>query len=255
MLRDLQEAFRRSVLEGDDGRVSPLILGDGVAPERRLAIYRNNTFGSLISVLAAAYPVVARLVGIRFFRFAARQYVADHPPGAPQLLAYGDSFAGFLDAFPPAATVPYLGDVARLEWARNEALFAVDAEPLDPAALGRTAADRYPFLRFDLHPTVRLVASRYPVLAIWEANQACHETVAPVPIDAGGQRVLVSRPGLRVDNHAVSAGTFTLLERLGCGAMLAEAAEQALAVEPGLDLQATLATHFGLGTFSNVILD
>ena len=255
MLRDLQDAFRRSVLEGDDGRVSPLILGDGVAPEQRLAIYRNNTFGSLIGVLAAAYPGVERLVGIQFFRFAARQYVATHPPDAPQLLAYGDGFAGFVDAFPPAATVPYLGDVARLEWARNEALFAADAEPLDPAAVGRTAADRYPCLRFALHPAVRLVASRYPVLAIWEANQACHETVPPVALDAGGQHVLVSRPHLRVDTHAVSAGAFTLLEGLGCGAMLAEAAEQALAVEPGLDLQATLAAHFGLGTFCNVTLD
>lgn len=254
MLRELQEGFRRSVLEGDDGRLKTIIAGDGVGPDRRLAIYRNNTFGSLIGVLAAAFPVVARLVGDRFFRFAAREYIAAHPPHVPQLLAYGDAFADFLDTFPAAATVPYLGDVARLEWARNEALFAADADPLDPAALECIPADRYAELRFVLHPAVRLVTSRFPVLAIWQANQAHNETVPPVARDAGGQHVLVSRPGLRVDNRTVGAGEFALLTCLSRGAMLAEAAEEATALESGLDLQIALASHFRLGTFCDVTL-
>ena len=84
MLRDLQDAFRRGVLEDDGGDALALIRADAIPAERRLAIYRNNTIGSLVKTLMASYPVVCRLVGERFFRNAACAFIRAEPPRQPQ---------------------------------------------------------------------------------------------------------------------------------------------------------------------------
>src|SRR3546814_2497708 len=56
MLRDIQEAFRRGVLDGDDAALDGLAVTGDLGAARRLGIHRNNCIGSLDSVLQAAYP-------------------------------------------------------------------------------------------------------------------------------------------------------------------------------------------------------
>ena len=252
MLRDIQQAFRRGVLSGDDDpEALGLIVPDHIPPDRRFGIYRNNTVASLIGVLIAAFPVTVRLVGDQFFRHAARAYVRANPPLAPQLLAYGSDFPGFLAAFEPARGLPYLPDVARLEWLRQEAYFAADAVPLSPASLQAVPAQAYAGLVFVLHPSARPTASRFPVLRIWEANQPQHDTVEPVDLSIGGERLLVLRPRHAVVIHRLSAGDYALVTAIAGGASLSQAAGDAMAAEPAFDLQAALAGHLQHGTFSS----
>lgn len=252
MLRDLQSAF----LEGVFGDANEAALGaiddDEIGAKRRFSIYRDNTFISLRKVLSACFPAVERLVGERFFAYSAREFVKDHPPRVPQMLAYGDTFPGFLDRFPPAASVPYLGDVARLEWARNEALFAADAPTLGAEALKAYPTEQYGDLRFYLHPTVRRVTSRYPIQSIWQANQ--QDKVARVDVNGGGEQVLVLRPSHKVIAIAIEPGDNALLASLGRGDSLDVAAERALGIDGGFDLQAALVAHLKRGSFSGVNL-
>ncbi len=254
MLRELQEAVRRGVLDtaAPVGAVPEgvALVDDHIPAGARFAVYRNNVLGSLTEVLAAAFPVVHRLVGDGFFRFAARAYVAGHPPAVPQLLSYGGGFPDFLAAFPPAGPVPYLADVARLEWARTEALFAADAPPLTAGDLHGLAPEAIPALVLTLHPSARLVISPWPVQAIWDANQPEHEEVPSVDLAAGGEAVLVLRPALAVEAHRLSPGDAALVGALAAGTALGEAAMIALDAEPGFDLQGALAGHLLRGSFA-----
>lgn len=250
MLRELQAAFRRGVLEGVATAILPALhTVAGPGADHRLAIHRNNTYASLVEVLRAAHPVVCRLVGTDFFAAAARRFIRDQPPTAPQLSAYGGGFAAFLEDFPPARAVPYLPDVARLEWARLEAHFAADAPPLEPSALAAMPPERCPDLVLELHPSVRLVASPYPIQRIWAANQPERATVPRIDLEAGGQAVLVRRPAATVEAVVLPPGERALLAALGDGRPLGAAAEAALRQDPGLDLQAALAAHLLGGTF------
>lgn len=252
MLHELQQAFRRGLLEGDDGDLVRLIGRNPDEIARRMGVYRNNVHGSLTGVLGTAFPVVERLVGRRFFAAAAVAYVRRHPPAAPQLSVYGAGFPDFLAEFPPARTLGYLPDVARLEWARIEAYFAGDAACLDPATLIAADEGMSEALRFKLHPAVRLVASPYPIQRIWEANQPCHTTVAKVDLRAGGERVLVFRPAMKVMAETLPAGDFTLLSHLAAGEPLGTACNAAMGAEPQFDLQQALAGHFSRGIFIGV---
>jgi hypothetical protein len=87
----------------------------------RIAIYRRTVFANYRNALAATYPVVKRLVGAPFFNTAVDSYVHAHPSASGDLNVYGDAFGDFLAAYPHAANLPYLPDVARLEWAIDEA--------------------------------------------------------------------------------------------------------------------------------------
>lgn len=231
-LRELQTAFRRSVLEGDDGEVAPWLVEAGISPARRLQVYRNNTFVSLREALAATFPVVCRLVGADFFRATARAFVRAHPPTAPCLNEYGAGFAGFLGEFPPAAALPYLSDVARLEWALNETATATDAPALDPQAIAAVPAADHPRLRFALHPATRLVASRFPIDRIWIANQPEGDAGQVIDLASGGCRLLVGRDGSTGAFHRLGPAEFCFVTALAGGATLAVAYDQAAALDP-----------------------
>ncbi|MGF1560886.1 MAG: DUF2063 domain-containing protein [Geminicoccaceae bacterium] len=249
MLRDLQQAFKRGVYEGDAHVLDGVIRSDGVAPDERLAIYRNNTFASLIGVLEAAFPVVERLVGERFFRATARRFIEQTPPREAQLARYGGAFPAFLAQFAPAKHLGYLADVARLEWARNEAYFAADAPTLEVRLVEGLAPEALMALTLDLHASARLLSSAFAIDAIWQANQPVHERVPRVDVDRP-EAVLVLRPAFCVEQMLLQPGEHALLEALQAGRPLGDAASVALARQDALDLQGVLARHFLAGTFA-----
>src|SRR5262249_39103200 len=160
-LRELQGALAASVLKGTDAPLAALVRADGIGFERRLQVYRNNTFSSLTAALKDTFPVVCQLVGERFFGYAAEEYILARPPRAPRLAEYGEDFADFLSGFEPARSLAYLPDVARLEWAVNAAYHAPDAPTLDPVRIAALPQERYSHLTFVAHPSARLVASEF----------------------------------------------------------------------------------------------
>src|SRR5262249_49277400 len=109
------------------------------------------------------------LVGDDFFAGAAASFIREHLPGSAYLDQYGGEFPDFLSAFPPAISLPYLADVARLEWAVSRALHAPDDAPLDLSRLAALSADDQDRVRFQPHHSVSLLQSGFPVDEIWRA--------------------------------------------------------------------------------------
>lgn len=219
---------------------------------RRFAVHRNNRMAGLIDNLAAAFPSVRHLVGEDFFAAAAGAYIGQDPPRSPVLLLYGEGFGDFLDDFEPARSVPYLGDVARLEWARLSAYHAADAEPLPIARLATFPQDRLAELHFTLHPSLRLLASRWPVAALWAAT-AGDDPARDVDMTMG-EEVAVVRPSLAVDLRVLPPGGYGFISALAGGGALGEAAEAALAGDPGFDLAVHLQGLFALGGVAGIYL-
>jgi hypothetical protein len=188
-------------------------------------------------------------IGDEFFRAMARAYVADHPPRSPILLDYGAGFPDFIAAFEAAAPLPYLADVARIERAWMEAYHAAEAEPLSASSLARVPVERVSDLRLELHPTVRIVRSRYPALTIWRMNIADGEP-SPVDFNAGSEDALVLRPAVEVEVHAMPCGGAEFVTALAAGGSLGEAMRSALVAAPGFDLATHLAALIGAGAFA-----
>lgn len=250
-LREMQAAFAAGVLDPSlAGRIAGAIAGHGITPKRRLAIYRNNALASLRGLLERTFPATRRLLGPERFAGIALAFVRTAPPKRPQLVTYGAGLPDFLEDRAEAAAVAHVTDVARLEWAREEAYYAADPPPLGSATVAGIPVERYPKLRFALHPSVRLVRSAGPVHALWQAARAgpADQPCSAMP-ETTPEQVLVVRPGMTVVTRPIGAADLVLLEALGAGLPLAEAAVRAQAADAGFDLQGALALHLAGGTF------
>lgn len=158
-----------------------------------MQIYRNNSRYNLQSALRNSYPVLGRIVGQDFLAAAAQRYVDQVASHSGDLNAYGDQFAGFLSSWPPVHDLPWLADMARLEWASLQLAGAADAQPQDLSVLTGTVAEQWGQLRFQLHPAHHVMTSSWPILRIWQLNQADYQGDYHVDVDQA-QSVLLYRP-------------------------------------------------------------
>lgn len=249
-LADLQSGFIAHLRAPAAPPPDSLVASGGTPPNRRFNVYRNNVVASLIEALRASFPVVERLVGEEFFKATARAYIDHEPPKSPLMFLYGETFAAFLDAFPPAASVPYLGDVARLEFARLTAFHAEDKAPISIDHLSRLPQDQLGETEFQLHPSLTLLASRWPLFSLWAASSG-EQSGEEVNLD-NAETVIVVRPHYDVDTRRLPDGGDSFIKALAEGHSLGEAAGLATAASEQFDLAHHLNGLFDLGTVTAV---
>lgn len=235
-----QSRFAAALLDPEQPCPAGLTAWNGSDPAQRFRVYRNNVIVSLIDALADSFAVTRELVGEEFFRAMARRYASAHPPQSPLLAFYGADFPAFIAAFPPAAGLPYLADVARLEQLRVAAYHAADVAPVDSAALAAALADEsgLPGLGLGLHPSLAVLASPYAVVSLWAAHQGALALSTVIPEVA--ETALVLRHGLEVEVIALPPAAGTFVAALGAGAPLGEAAGRAIALAADFDLAGIL---------------
>lgn len=236
-LRTLQKRFSLALLDRTRGIPAGIRATGQKWPERRFNVYRNNVFASLTEALVTRFPVCHALVGDEFFRAMARVFIELSPPRSPVLITYGDDFANFIETFPPAHPVPYLGDVARLEAALTRAYHAADASPLTVDELAALAPHRWEHTHLELHPSVQIITSLHPIVSIWETHICPDEH--PLIDSSIGEDALVARPDSHVEVHRLPPGAAAFLTALLKGASLRAAADVA-AADPRFDLITTL---------------
>lgn len=241
LLAGYQHAFAHALL-AEDPLAAPPELARLVA-QPGFAVYRNTVLKGCIDALQANFPAVARLVGDEWFRAAAAVYARRELPAAPTLLSYGKAFADFLAQFEPAAELPYLADVARVDRLWSEAHAAADDGILDPAALTQLAPEDLG--RVTLRPEA---AARWawfdahPIYTLWSRNRESVE-VADAEIDWRGEGVLLTRPLGAVKHQLLSRAGAVFLSACAEGLSLECAVVAALDSDPSADL-ATLISQF-----------
>jgi hypothetical protein len=240
-LRELQRGFAAAVIFGDRSAIPRLgIVGSKLDARGRMAIYRNNVLANYRKALVATYPVVQALVGEAFFGATVEAFVRAHPSRRGDINRYGGELAQFLRSYAPARELPYLPDVARLEWAVDQAAIATDAERLDLASLAAVPETILGRLRFALHPSARFVVSPYPLFRIWQANQPGHDDDPPIDLGEGGDVLLVVRGIDSVAVQRLSPSAYAFLSSLAGQLALDEAVDRAVAADPAFDLSEAL---------------
>lgn len=250
-LAERQHVFARAILDVTLPVPMGLAGPVGSVGDERFAVYRNNVAVGLIEALRSSFPVVERLVGAEFFTAMAREHALQSPPSSAVLLEYGSGFPDFIARFEPAAALPYLADVARLEWYWLEAYHAAEAVPVAIADLHGIARDRLPTLRLKLHPSARVLRLEHPALRIWRAHQEADEPgLMELELDGAHEAVLVVRPRLLVEAIELSAGAVAFLDSVRADRTVSDAAMSALDAQPDLDLTRLFRLLFGADVFA-----
>jgi hypothetical protein len=252
-LRDTQSAFSAAIRSGDGGSLASCVVAHGIAPERRIQIYRNNHQIVALATMQATYPVIERLGGSDWFRQSAAQYREEYPSRSGDLQHLGDRYPDFLRAALAGTAHAYFADVAALEWAYQLVLTAEERAPVDLAVLRAIAPQDYERLEFMPRPALRVVESEFPILAIWRANQPAAQSVPEIRLDANPSRVLLIRRNDHVELRELSLGSSLLLQQWLRGVPLGAAAAAAMPGSAVFDVQSCLSDLLGLETIAEIV--
>jgi hypothetical protein len=198
----------------------------------------NHNDASATYVLATRFPVIRRMVGDESFRVMAQRYVLSEPPCLPSPQSYGESFPRFLRSQDRLASMGYVADIAELEVACRKAEHAADARCIDAKRSLAWQAEHADSVCVILHPSVHLVASRFPIVTLWKNNRNKSGNCAIErwrPEDA-----LVTRPFQQVEIRSLPAGGHTFIAALAGGQTVAKAASTAMDATPEFDSAASL---------------
>jgi hypothetical protein len=220
------------------------VLGDGLEPGARLRIYRNNAAAFFEGALARTYPVLHKRVGEDYFTQLAREYRQQHPSRFGDLHYIGRDFPGWIGSRHAGSDLAWLGELARLEWACEEALVAAQDQPATIDTLASVPGDALGGLRFRLQPSVRRLASLYPVWSVWRANQG-DDAGAPVDPAIGAEHVVLHCAAEGLLLRKLPPAEWFFVDALAGGATLGEAFERAR-LDAAM-LQGVLAWLFGDG--------
>lgn len=171
-LATLQAEMAEVLLTGRYGAVADQVLAGPIDAEEALGLHRSTVVHGLINALRISHPTVDALVGEAFFDQAALAFVEEHPPSGAWLADYGSGFADFLAAYELARGLPYLPDVARLDFA---------IETAAAAAVGRdgVALDLDKVV-LTLDASLRLVELDYPAAGIRDALEHDEEALGQI---------------------------------------------------------------------------
>lgn len=244
-LRKLQEGFARSVIEGVDKNYASSICDVGISGARRLGIYRNGVAIGYRDALGGVFEVVKKLVGDDFFAHVAESYVRVHPSTSGNVHDFGESFPEHLETFLGLETLPYLPDVARLEWAYHAAFHSPMGTMLNINKLAQVADSDYEQLTLFMSPTCYLLQSNFPVLRIWQVNQEVayggdSNDNAVVDLDEGGVELAIVREGKQIAFHSLNPSAFAMLEAISIGETFNVSCEAALKIDSGCDVSKVL---------------
>lgn len=244
-------SFARAIVRGE---VPSPLINNGYANYAvyiAIEVYRNNYRGNLHDTLSGAYPVIRQLVGDDFFRLLARKFIEQHDSHSGNLHHYGAEMAEFVAAFEPAQTLPYLPDVAKLEWECHSAYFTDDAATFNITRLAQVLPEQYSELVLHTHPNCYLLRSRYPVAAIWHAHQPAANKDFHIDLDSGPCNALVSRKDDFVKVSELTDAEADWMQAIQEGMPLGTAMAATQERHANFDLQAALLKLVKLEVFSD----
>ena len=243
-LRELQELFSGAILA--PGSAAELAIADEItaaqslSPMEGIAIYQSGVRGTLRETLGSIYPVCLCLVGEEFFTGMAIAYIKQFPADSSDLADYGAHFADFIAKFPPAASLPYLADVACLEWHWHRVFHGENAPILDYQALSQVAPDQWGKLKFYLPENSVLLQSSYPVHRIWQVNQLDYAGEERLSLEEGACQLLIWQTHYQMRIDSLSNEEWTVMQALTTQQSLDNICERLDQTAPLVDVGALL---------------
>ena len=219
-LRAFQEAFAEALLAD-----API---GAVARQPGFAVYRNTCARGSVEALRGAFPTVDMLLGEDMFTEVALAYRRQRPPVSPVLSAYGSTFAAFLASQEWVPELPYVPDVARLDWLWLETFLAPDSAGTATAAYSSKS-------RIVLHPATRFAWLATPAMTIWQAHRQSDgfAELTPEWREEGG---LFTRRGGSVHAEQLDRASHLLLVACAAGTNFNDCAAAVEAAYPDADV-------------------
>jgi len=190
-MKNTHQAFEKAIYKSDSALLGNNIKPSLISSEERIRIYKDNVILTLTDTLKNRHMAVLNLVGEDFFKYMANEFIKQNPSKSGNLDEYGANFYEFIASFQPAANLPYLPDVAHLEWLMHLAYFASDCGAIDKTKLSQVPPEKIDQIKFEIHPSANFISSKYPIDNIY--NFSLGKLDGEININERGAKILVYR--------------------------------------------------------------
>lgn len=151
-----------------------LLLQPVVSKNKGMAAYQYNRWAQAERALSISFPTVAQLMGKNFFGLS-RAFLLEHPHTEADWGSWGEAFPQFIFNNQHHIGLPYLSDVAQLDWLVHTA----ERQDKDTSSIDTIhILEKYPAdqIGIKLNSTIYFLSSRYPLLEIWKFHQPNEDT-------------------------------------------------------------------------------
>lgn len=211
----LQQEFFQAIMGEDQRFAYRLAKNYSIKPTESIRIYRESTLGSHSQALKEIYRVILELVGQDYFHWLTKQYIAQYPSKEYTLNMYGKFFADFLQTLDlHLINIPYLADMAQLEWSYHIAQIENYFSPLDVHMLNEITYEAALQWIFYLQPYGTLLESPYAILQLWEMHQSSYRGNFHVHKTNNVDRIWVCPQPLGAGMYTVSEDEWMLLSAI-----------------------------------------
>lgn len=219
-----------------------------------MQVYRNNYYISLTEALRSVFVSVDKLVGKGFFDFVAHGYIDAHPSKSGNLHEFGEHFASFIGSLEQAASVPYIRDIARLDWAWHETFHAEDSIPVGVEVLAEFEPEELGTLNFGCVTAMKILKMDYSIFGLWNHCRDIpgFESADELSYDETTESIMVHRLGLDVVVSLLTQAEAAFIQKLNQGFCLADATESAMNRDMQFQLLDVLQSLFVKGIVSKV---
>ena len=249
-LEALQSDFAATLLRASD-RLVEINFSRGADIHERLALYRGNVRAAWEKGLANAYPVIRALAGEEFFYALARAYGDAYPSTSGDLNDFGAGLSEFVATFEHTQVLPYLSDVAALEWRVHRAHYAADADGLARERMAAMLPQDLLNARFTLHSALAWHTSSYPIATLWRAHQPNPSVALPASLDQR-EDALVVRPRWHAEVLESSSAEIAALATLRIGASMDDAIGAAFEQDSAFPFAKALVRWLDLGVLVGI---
>ncbi|MGY5453322.1 HvfC/BufC family peptide modification chaperone [Agarivorans sp. MS3-6] len=249
MLKQLQSDFAES-LKRSNTALNHRLASSALSPDQSIQIYQNNYVLSLSEALAATYPTVQQLVGEEYFNFCAKSFILEHGHDQGDLNLFGHGFNLFLQQQDALAQLPYLSDIALLDWQIEQtAGLALSDQYFGVEQLQTIAVEQLGKVVLHLASHQSLVTSEYPIFAIYQMVQ--QDQVKPIDLEQPDHLILSKQANFEVQIEQISPLCYQFLLHCQQQLPLEQLPQQCLAeLEPLLAdaIQQRRISHFSFAS-------
>lgn len=141
---------------------------------------------------------------------------------------------------PETRALPYLPDVARLEWLRQACALAADTDLPAPDISVQARTDAREPARVALLPGLRVLTSRHRVFTIW--RYALEPAAEGLVLDGSGENLMLWREDGEVAMAPLDDASFACIAALVRGDAVVAAVAEARGHDPAFDFAGCLAS-------------
>lgn len=219
-------AFSNENTAGSSGGSVRLSASGSQSPEDGLRVYQGGYGTRVYEALKEVYIAVEHVVGHDYFMNLSLEFAKAYPSTQFNLGQVGMCFDYFLKQHPVSGKLPFVSDLATLEWQINSAFHAFKADGLKPEDLQTVDPEQFGRLSFGFQQWVSVMASAWPVFEVWKARTTPVKEI-DIQIADNPQNVLVYRNDLQVVCETISLPQYRVLKSLLEGVALEEALDDA----------------------------